>query len=118
MRHAESLAYDWWKDPPDSLGQQKNFLLTKEDLDKYVHVLAQLKAAIDTEGANAVRLVRALEGKKVMPYDRPPTPVTVASVLEFMNYIAREKLNTMQVLTASVVARRKQAEAEQAQLRG
>lgn len=118
MKHADSLAYDWWKDPPDTLGKPNNYLLSKEELDAYTHVLAKLKAAIDTEGANVVRLARAYETKRVRPYEDPPKPVTVASALEFMLYVGKEKLALTEMLVSCTRARVAQREAEQAELRG
>ena len=119
MKHADSLAYDWWKDPPDTLGKQNNYLLTRAEIMEYRDTLKRLHDAILTEAANATGLLRAMEKKRVMPFERPPVPITVASALEFMLYTGKEKLALTQLLVNATRERKQRMqEAEQAQLRG
>lgn len=118
MKHADSLAYDWWKDPPDTLGQKNNYLLSREELVQYRDTLKRLHDAILTEGANASNLIRRYETKRIPPFQEPPKPITIASALEFMLYTGKEKLALTQLLVNATRERNRQMEAEQAQLRG
>lgn len=95
----DSLPWDWWKQPlPDTLGDERNFMLTADELKQYASVLAEMKQHIEREEKSVRATVRAIETKRVLWYEEQPRPTTLAHVLEFCVTMAKDKLALMHVL--------------------
>jgi hypothetical protein len=118
MTMVKSLAWGWWKSRdsiPTALGDERNFVLTKEELEAYVNELVAMEKEIQHERVLAARNLMAITRHKVPSFERDPRCTALTHVMEFMLTLGNAKLQVVNLLNETAKKRR---EAREAAVRG